>query len=678
MGIDRRALFSDETELFRTPKEPMPGDEVTIRFRTAKDEAVVIYLVRNHTEIKMDYEYTKGCFDYYQCRVRVGKEPFRYYFEVESGSETIYYTKVGVTTEFSVAQYYFTILPGFRVPEWTRGAIIYQIFVDRFCNGDASNDVLTNEYRYIDKPVRKVENWDALPESFDVNNFYGGDLVGVWEKLDYLESMGVEVIYLNPIFVSPSNHKYDAQDYDFVDPHFCPIVKDEGELLADDDRDNRNATRYITRVTDPENLQAANDYFARFCNEVHRRGMRIILDGVFNHCGSSGKWMNRDALYSADKGYLPGAFESKDSPYRSFFRFEGDEYEGWWGHETLPKLNYEESPELAEYILNVARKWVLPPYSVDGWRLDVAADLGRSLDFNHRFWKRFRAAVKEANPEAVILAEHYGDPASWLRGDEWDTVMNYDAFMEPVTWFLTGMEKHSDQKNDNLYNNGTWFFQTMLHNMSKFQNGSLQCAMNELSNHDHSRFMTRTNRTVGRLADMGPEAAGKGISRAIFKEAVVLLMTWPGAPTIYYGDETGMVGWTDPDNRRTYPWGREDYELIEFHKYLSMFHKSYSCLRTGSVKPLMAADGLIAFARFDEANTVVVAENNSDSYRTVSIPVWETGTDLTVPMTRLMVTWEENYNVGQRDFDISDGLLTVELGPHSAQIFVADKTNTCI
>ena len=183
--------------------------------------------------------------------------------------------------------------------------------------------------------------------------------------------------------------------------------------------------------------------------------MKIILDGVFNHCGSFNKWMDRERIYEDQEGYEPGAFVSPDSPFRSYFRFfrENAEdwpynvhYDGWWGHDTLPKLNYEESVKLENYILYIGRKWVSPPYNVDGWRLDVAADLGRSNDYNHEFWKKFRIAVKDANPNAIILAEHYGDPGSWLQGDEWDTVMNYDAFMEPFTWFLTGMEKHSDEK----------------------------------------------------------------------------------------------------------------------------------------------------------------------------------------------------------------------------------------
>lgn len=215
--------------------------------------------------------------------------------------------------------------------------------------------------------------------------------------------------------------------------------------------DNSKATKYIKRVTSLANLEASNELFAHLVDEAHKRGIKVIIDGVFNHCGSFNKWLDRERIYENSNDFEKGAYVSADSPYKDFFQFNdmgawpyNGTYNGWWGHDTLPKLNYEGSKKLEEYILNIGRKWVSPPYNVDGWRLDVAADLGFSAEYNHEFWRKFRNAVKEANPDAVILAEHYGDPYSWLQGDQWDTIMNYDAFMEPLTWFLTGMEKHSD------------------------------------------------------------------------------------------------------------------------------------------------------------------------------------------------------------------------------------------
>ena len=251
-----------------------------------------------------------------------------------------------------------------------------------------------------------MKDWNKLPAvRMGIREFYGGDLQGVLDKLDYLQELGVEVIYFNPLFVSPSNHKYDIQDYDYIDPHFGKIVKNDGELMKDWETENKYASRYITRVTDKANLEASNQLFIRLVEELHRRGMRVILDGVFNHCGSFNKWMDRERIYENQEGYEPGAYVSQDSPYRSFFKFHNEHewpynsfYDGWWGHDTLPKLNYESSPKLEEYILHIAAKWVSPPFNVDGWRLDVAADLGQSQEYNHEFLEKIPEGGQRGKP----------------------------------------------------------------------------------------------------------------------------------------------------------------------------------------------------------------------------------------------------------------------------------------
>ena len=456
MIFNPQALFSDGTRLYRIPPEPQAGELTRIRFRSARENVDEVYLVCGDNRQLMEKIANDRLFDYYEGTIQLGTEKVEYYFEVHSGQIVCYYNSVGVCS--GVEPYYnFFITPSYDTPDWAKGAIFYQIYVDRFFNGDRSNDVETDEYMYIEEGTVKVTDWSKYPAAMGVREFYGGDIAGIMKKLDYLQKLGVDAIYLNPVFVSPSNHKYDIQDYDYIDPHFGRIVKDEGSVLnrnenggiiCDPVHPNKSASRYICRVTDKENLEASNQLFAGFVEEVHKRGMKVILDGVFNHCGSFNKWLDRECIYENAEGYEKGGFISEDSPYRSFFKFNeynwpyNTHYDGWWGHDTLPKLNYEESPELFNYIMRIARKWVSPPYNVDGWRLDVAADLGNSPEYNHYFWQEFRRNVKEANPNAIILAEHYGDPTEWLRGGQWDTVMNYDAFMEPVTWFLTGVEKH--------------------------------------------------------------------------------------------------------------------------------------------------------------------------------------------------------------------------------------------
>ncbi len=677
--LNARALFSDGTKDYRIPPEPEKNSEVILRFRTGRENVGTVYLIHDNEWLPMEFFRRNGSFDYYQIKVQMGETPYRYSFGIREGNLTCFYQRNGLVRQWN-PQSEFEIVPGFSTPNWAKGAVIYQIFTDRFCNGDKSNDVESREYAYIGEPVEHVEDWNRLPGEMDVRAFYGGDLQGVKDKLDYLQSLGVEVIYFNPLFVSPSNHKYDIQDYDYIDPHFGKIVADGGEVLPEGTLKNTEATKYMKRVTDKANLEASNQFFIELVEEIHRRGMKVILDGVFNHCGSFNKWMDRERIYEGEEGYEPGAYVSESSPYRDFFRFYNTgwpynkSYDGWWGHDTLPKLNYEDSDKLQKYILNIGRKWVSPPYNVDGWRLDVAADLGYSEEYNHKFWREFRKAIKEANPNAIILAEHYGSPKAWLGGDQWDTVMNYDAFMEPVTWFFTGMEKHSDDYRQDRHGNGQGLVDSMSYHMMDFSTSSLQVAMNELSNHDHSRFLTRTNGKVGRIGTLGSRAAEEGIRKSILREAVVMQMTWPGAPTIYYGDEAGLCGFTDPDSRRSYPWGREDQELIAFHKDIIKLHKSHPVLSTGSVRFLLGDYQILAYGRFNDREQIVVAINNQEKEVEVNLPVWEVEAE-EGEMAVLFETWDQGYSTGGRIYPIEAGSLRITLGSFMAVVLGRERVD---
>ncbi|MCR4897292.1 MAG: glycoside hydrolase family 13 protein [Lachnospiraceae bacterium] len=679
-----RALFTDTTAEYVSPQEPEPHEKVRVRFRTAKNNVDYVFLIWRGNRYGMEKVDTAVHFDYYEVEIQLQEEKFCYHFEIITGHVSCFYDQRGPVREAN--DYYdFAIYPGFKTPDWAKGAVMYQIYVDRFRNGDPSNDVLSREYAYIGQPVHRVTEWDRYPEAMDVRSFYGGDLKGVLEKMDYLQDLGVEVIYFNPLFVSPSNHKYDIQDYDHIDPHFGVIVDDGGELLPEGCTENARAERYIRRVTSRANLEASDALFAQVVEEAHRRGMKVILDGVFNHCGSFNKWMDRERIYENAEGYQKGAFVSADSPYRYFFRFFDDfawpynkAYDGWWGHDTLPKLNYEGSRELYNYILHIGKKWVSAPFYADGWRLDVAADLGHSPEFNHQFWKDFRTAVKSANPNAIILAEHYGDTRPWLQGDEWDTVMNYDAFMEPVTWFLTGMEKHSDDYREDLMGNADSFWGAMRHHSSSFSMPSLQVAMNELSNHDHSRFLTRTNHKVGRTGTLGPRAAEEGVNKGVFREAVVIQMTWVGAPTIYYGDEAGVCGFTDPDNRRTYPWGHEDKALIDFHRDIIALRKRYPELRTGSLKEIDGGYNYLAYGRFTRQGQCLILINNNPDELFKSVCVWEIGTHRHGYMHQVFRTLEDGYETDGAYHELQAGYLNITLPPFSATVlhFEAERKET--
>lgn len=672
--INRLAIMSSGTEMYVTPMEPDINEKVILRCRTGRDDVDRVYLITDHDKIKMEKESSEGWFDYYSTVVQLGTECFSYYYMFQKGDQTMYFNKQG-DVDNPLPQYAYCIFPGFKTPDWAKGAVMYQIYVDRFYNGNRKNDVVDDEYSYIGEHVKAVKDWGKYPASMGVREFYGGDLQGVLDKLDYLQDLGIEVIYLNPIFVSPSNHKYDTQDYDYIDPHFTCIKNDGGEVLADGDQENAHATKYIKRVVNKENLEASNEFFAYFMEKVHERGMRVILDGVFNHCGSFNKWLDKELIYDKDPSYKKGAYIEEESPYHTFFKFyeEGEWpyntcYNGWWGHDTLPKLNYEESEKLVEYIMRIARKWVSPPYNVDGWRLDVAADLGFSEEFNHKFWSEFRKNVKEANPDAIILAEHYGDPTSWISGGQWDTVMNYDAFMEPVSWFVTGVDKHSDVARPDLRGNSNVFFARMTEYGARICTQSYLTAMNELSNHDHSRFLTRTNGRVGRTASAGPRTASVGINKAAMRAGVIMQMTWMGAPTLYYGDEAGVCGWTDPDNRRTYPWGAEDTEMILFHKEAIRIHKDYEALKTGTWIYLVCEEGLVGFGRYDKKDKFFILVQPGGGHREVTVPVWRLEMNDGEFMATMLYSDSSGFSLNAQVYEVKDGCVTVELETDGAII----------
>ena len=673
--IKREAIFSDETNGYVNPSEPGAYDNISICIRVAKDDVdrVEILHGKNYSETTLLRKYHSDYyFDYYKIFTDISNVVFRYVFRISKGKETVYYDRVGVSDGIRVFQG-FEIIPDFKTPDWAKGAIMYQIFVDRFCRGDSSNDVLDDEYIYLGVPCTRTTDWYEYPSNFDVGYFYGGDLQGVMDKLDYLKSLGVEAIYFNPIFVSPSNHKYDAQDYEHIDPHYAKIVNDGGELVDSEAEDNLKATKYIIRTTDKENLEASDRFFADFVEIAHQKGIKIILDGVFNHCGSFHKWLDKESIYKNAKGYPKGAFHGVDSPYRSYFRFyeDTDSYDGWWGHSTLPKLFYENSDKLVSEILAIAGKWISPPYNVDGWRLDVAADLGHSEEFNHRFWTKFRKEVKKINPDVIILAEHYGDPYLWLNGKQWDTVMNYDAFMEPVSFFLTGMEKHSEAFYAEKRGDGKLFWHTLLYAKARMPMPAYMCSMNELSNHDHSRFLTRTNMKVGRLHTVGSKAANEGVDVSVFRQAVIMQMTLQGAPTVYYGDEVGVCGWTDPDNRRSFPWGKEDWNILEFHKYAINLHKRHKSLRYGSLIPILGEKDLIAYIRAVKDEQILVVIYTGSEEIEVDIPVWLMGLKNKDSLVRVMLTDETSYNVGEYAIEVKGISAKLKLKKNTAAMYLA-------
>ena len=680
LNID--AVYSDTTPQYFSPECVEPGEYVTVTLRVAKGNADRVWVCQTYSQtlMRLDKERSEESvrFDFYTGKLRCSEDKINYYFEIICDGREYYYNLQGVTKDRNSA-YDFSVLPGFHTPDWAKGAVMYQIYVDRFFSGDSSNDVVNNEYCYLGVKAKKINDWYAPLENLDVCNFYGGDLKGVAEKLHYLKDLGVEAIYLNPIFVSPSNHKYDIQDYDHIDPHYGVIVNDGGDTLPDFATDNTHASKYMLRTTNKENLEASDSFFASVVEQAHALGIKVILDGVFNHCGAFNKWLDREGFYEKN-GYPVGAYKSKDSKYHNYFKWHddtlwpnNDSYDGWWAHSNHPKLNYEQSPELEDYIMQIAQKWLKPPYNCDGWRLDVAADLGFSREYNMKFWRMFRNAVKQINPDAIIIAEHYGDPQPWLQGDQWDTIMNYDAFMEPITWFLTGMEKHSEKYDEGMYNNSSAFENAMRYYGSRFNYQSMYVAMNELSNHDHSRFLTRTSKKVGRLHTNGSADADTGCNIGIMREAITFQLTWPGAPTIYYGDEAGLTGWTDPDNRRTFPWGKENLDILLYYKQLISIHRSRKVFYTGCADYLYMNYGIICFGRWNKNDRVVVLINNNDTEREITVPIWRLGAEDGETFINLICSGLNGWHCDATEYCVVDGCIHVTLNPFGSTVIALAK-----
>lgn len=447
----------------------------------------------------------------------------------------------------------FKLLPGFHGPDWVQDAVFYQIFPDRFCDGDPASNVRTGEYLLDGEPV-VARAWGEPPRAETASReFYGGDLPGIVQRLDYLEELGVTALYLNPIFTAPSNHKYDVADYGQVDPHL-----------------------------------GGDRALAELRRAASERGLRVVLDVVPNHCGEEHAWFRR-AL--ADAG----------APEAEFFTFQEhpDRYEAWLGVRSLPKLNYR-SARLRELMLSgegaVLRKWLRRPYSIDGWRIDVANMLARQGEnqLGHKIGRMMRRAVKAENPDAYLVGEHFFDGTPHLQGDELDASMNYRGFTMPLLQWLGGFDNAA-------FGGKPWGdpaplpTEALEAQWTAFRSGLPQRVqlqqMNLLDSHDMPRVLT---------------AAGGDEERV--RVAVGLLFAYPGVPCVFYGDEVGLAGGRDPDCRRTMPWDPSRWNLGLREHYLRMIRlrRASVALRRGSYQTLLARESTLAFQREAEGERVVV------------------------------------------------------------------------
>ena len=629
-NVEWAGLFHDQGPLFDNAPEPTASQAVTLTFRTYKGD-ITSANIKYYDSADGAFHWVAmhwasndatGTFDYWQGTVPASASEKYYRFQINDGSSTAWYNAAGTSSsEPSSGDFY--VIPGFKTPDFMKNGVIYQIFPDRFYNGDTSNDVQTGQYTYGGQSTQKVA-WggSVFATGGGSNNlvFFGGDLAGVDQKLGYIkQTLGANIVYLNPVFVSPTNHKYDTEDYYNVDPAF-----------------GSNATLQ-TLIADVHST--ANG----------PRGY-VLLDGVFNHTGDTSQWFDRYNWWSTQ-----GAYESQSSPWYGYYTFQQwpNSYSSFYGYSSMPKLDYGASGSAVRNQIygsatSVVKTWLASPYGIDGWRLDApqyidAGGNGGSDATNHQIMVELRTAVKSVNANAAILGEFWGNANPWTsNGKEWDSALNYDGFTQPVSEWITGVDYRGNAASLPVSQFDSWLHGTRANYPTDVQ----QTMANFLSSHDIQRFGQR---------------AGGDIWKTYL--ALIFQMTYVGTPTIYYGDEYGMQGGNDPDNRRTFDWtqGTTTNAAVALTQKLIAIRNQYAALRTGSFMSLLTDDAnkLYAYGRFDQSHRIAVALNNDSTSHTVTVPVWQLSMTNGSTVTDLL---------SGNTYTVSGGNVTVAVNGHYGAI----------
>jgi cyclomaltodextrinase len=564
-------------------------------------------------------------FQYWRAATTMPAGETRYAFRLRDGSAGVWLTSEGVSQDVRDGQFTFSTdrFPAFETPDWVKHGIIYQIYPDRFRNGDPGNDPDFSEWYYEGRKMpppagqklnlkfqeyfHLVKDWNDFSvlshcpwtqDGRDWMAFYGGDIAGVRQKLDYLKELGVTAIYFNPLFQAKSTHKYDAADFRLIDPHF-----------------------------------GSNEEFKTFVKEAHAKGIRIILDIVYNHSGNT-HWAFRDAVlkgsrsptydwYEFKQWPLPVGWPTVSAPWEP-----KNYYDCWWGFGDLPDLNFDLSRQnaaensvrdvkeaqpniaLVNYLLDATTFW-LKDMDCDGVRLDVANEVP------FWFWKMFHQRVKSVKPDAYIVGELWGNASDYVRPDLFDAVMNYAFHYFPIERFICKGEGTALE-----------FDATLSTGRLAYPRQAVEAQMNLISSHDKARFVTRSGNDLARL-----------------KLAALFQMTYIGAPTIYYGDEVALAGGEDPDNRRPFPWDWEkDPKRVEvrgWYKKLTALRTAHVALQTGDFRTLTAHDMVYAYARSDSSETFVVALNagRDPGLAEVDLSPWGGSVKATDALTGATQSW---------------------------------------
>lgn len=571
---------------------PIGPHTLRVRLRAKRGElkaSTLLYADRYTTPgtesaVAMERVAVDDRFDYFQADLTLTPPRFRYAFLLDDGLKPMWYAESGLESNRprqGFFQYpYVNEADRLAAPDWLIDSVVYQIFPERFANGERQNDP---------KGVRPWTDDRPTPKSF-----YGGDLQGIIDHLDHLEELGVNVLYLNPIFASPTNHKYDTTDYYTIDPHFGDIAT-----------------------------------FKRLVEACHAKGIRVLLDAVFNHCG-----YDFFAFQDVRK-------RGEQSPYADWFHIEA------FPVRTAPRPNYETfangiasmpklrtgNPEVRRYLLDVARYWI-ETCDIDGWRIDVANEV------DHEFWRHFRQVVKAAKPDAYIVGEIWHEAGPWLLGDQFDGVTNYPLRQACLDFFADGRL------------DAAGFAAAVSKNLMVYADPMLRASWNLLGSHDTERILTACGGDARKVA-----------------LAVVFNMTWIGTPMVYYGDEIGIEGKNDPDCRRPMIWERAEWNirLFDLHKRLIGLRLRSDALRRGNVR-ILHADPLtntLAYWRGRGEQGVVVALNNSGREQTV-----------TLDGLRPVAAWEPL--VGESTAAEGADGVTIRLAPYAAGMGKAERVGPSV
>lgn len=500
-----------------------------------------------------------------------------------------------------------------ETPRWFGEGITYQIFPDRFCRLSTPDPSHMVGNRWVHADWSDPPQWQPDPDGeIRCRDFFGGSLKGICSKLDYLKSLSVSTLYLCPIFESASNHRYNTADYHRIDP-----------------------------------MLGTEEDFSQLCREAHRRGIRVILDGVFNHTGSQSIYFNADGWYPT-----VGAAQSQDSPWYEWYHFHPwpEDYDAWWGIKTLPAVE-ESAPSYIRYIIDgpdsVVRRWLLA--GADGWRLDVADELP---DW---FIEKIRSVMDETKPGSFLLGEVWEDGSNkiaysqrrkYLLGHETHGLMNYPFRTAALEWLQGG--------------DAGAFRDAMETLREHYPRPAFYSAMNFLGTHDTARILTVLGAVcppaekAGRAAyRLSPEEYARG--SALLRLALLLLYTFPGSPMIYYGDEAGMQGFEDPLNRGAYPWGAEDQALQSWYRLLGQLRCRHSALRRGDLIWLFAQGGCMAFRRQTEEESLLSVLNAGEK---------------AVPLTLSWHGGECRDLISGHSFPVENGFLSLDIPPRSGYLLL--------